>query len=88
MSLHRKGLSGALSGDEMNPLAIIIPVVIVAVAIMIVTRRRSASAAEEAAKSVNNTSRKMLLSFVINILENDMMRRGVIMGLKMARSRM
>jgi len=29
-----------------------------------------------------------MLSFLINALENDMMRRGIIMGLKVARSRM
>lgn len=88
MSLNRKGLSSALSADDVNPLAIIIPVVIVTVVIMVVMGRRNASAAEETAQNVNSSTRKMALSFVINLLENDMMRRGVIMGLKVARSRM
>ena len=84
---------GPLRMDAMNPLAMLAPVVIVALALLVLSRRRDSgakarAAANGAARLESDTTRKMMLTFVINALENDWMRRAVVMGLKVARSRM
>ena len=42
----------------------------------------------QARRRGRNTTRRVILTLVINALENDAMRRAVIMGLKVARSRL
>ena len=85
---------GPLRMDAMNPLAMLAPVVIVALALLVLSRRRDSgarkarAAANGATRLESDTTRKMMLTFVINALENDWMRRAVVMGLKVARSRM
>lgn len=78
--------------DSMNPLAILVPVAIVALTLLVLSRRRDKSTVAEAASSArdaqSDTTRKLMLTFAINALENDWMRRAVIMGLKIARNRM
>ena len=49
---------------------------------------RAGRAARRARRRGRSTTRRVILTFVINALENDAMRRAVIMGLKLARSRL
>lgn len=86
--LNRNRATSALNMDEVNPLPLIVVGAVIILALVLVGRRRGANAAQEAAHTANESGRKMLLSFAINALENDMARRAIIMGLKMARSRM
>lgn len=73
-----------------NPLALLVPILIVG-AIVFMLRRRTESAVGETSRDrrkESDTPRKMILTLAINAIENDMARRVVVMGLKMARSRM
>ena len=78
-----------------NPLAFIVPVVILVVVVTLVARRRNTGVAAragdgagKAARRGRSSTRRMMVGVLINALENDLARRALIMGLKVARSRM
>ncbi len=86
---------GSMQAEGVNPLAFIVPVVLLAVVVAVVVGRRNNTAldkvgegARRATRRGRNTPRRMALGFLINALENDLARRVLIMGLKIARSRM
>ena len=81
------------------PLAYIAPIVIASVLLFLLSRRNNPSTANRAAGAVRETaqdvsrkggsaSRRALLTLIINALENDALRRVVLIGLKFARDRM
>lgn len=81
-----------------TPLLVLAPVVIIGIALLLVMRRRNngiAKVSAEAGKTARRAGRKqketrqrMVITLLINALENDMLRRGLVMGLKVARSRL
>lgn len=98
-AVNRERVGPALMARAVNPLAMLVPVLIIGIVVFALSKRQSASAAvrkagdmagratRQAEKRRGNASRRMILGLLINALENDMARRGVIMGLKFARSR-
>jgi hypothetical protein len=86
---------GSVQAEGVNPLAFIVPVVILAVVVAVVMGRRNTTALDKAGDSARratrrgrNTPRRMAIGVLINALENDLARRALIMGLKIARNRM
>ena len=86
---------GTMQAEGVNPLAFIVPVVILAVVVAVVMGRRNATVldkvgdgAQRTARRGRNTPRRMAIGLFINALENDLARRALIMGLKIARNRM
>lgn len=75
----------------------VLPMVVAALVITVLLRRRkdgSTPAASAQARSdhrghgSSHPARKMAVSLLIGVLENDMMRRAALKGLKVARDRM
>ena len=86
---------GSTQTEGVNPLTFIVPVVILAIVVAVVMGRRNTTpldkagdGARRAARRGRNTPRRMAIGLLINALENDLARRALIMGLKVARSRM
>lgn len=78
----------------LNPLSIIVPVVILGLVIVVLAGRKNTSAVEkagatagQAARKGRSSTRRAALTLAISALENDALRRVVIMGLKIARNR-
>lgn len=84
----RKGMAGM---GAASPLAIVVPLVIVGLIFIVLAGRRGAAAAEKNEKkepTAGGVPLKMLLSVAIQLLDNDIGRRVVLMGLKAARNHM
>lgn len=86
---------GRAQAQGVNPLAFVVPVVILIVVIAVLAGRRNGNAvqkaaggARSAARRGGNSPRRLMVGVLINALENDLARRAVIMGLKVARNRM
>lgn len=98
-AVKRDGASPSLALRAVNPAAMLVPLLIIGLIVFALSRRQGVSAAarkagdmagratRQAEKRKGNATRRMVLSLLINMLENDMARRGLIMGLKVARNR-
>ena len=85
--------------NRFAPLVILVPIGLMAIGLLVASRRQGASDVEKAGAARGRAGRRArprhrvarqraLITLLINALENDMMRRGIIVGLKIARSRM
>lgn len=86
---------GVGQSEGMNPLAFVVPVIILAIVVTVIARRRNNNALDAVGDGARRVTRKggsgtrrLMIGVLINALENDLARRAVIMGLKIARSRM
>ena len=95
--LDRVESAGSLSLDDVNPVAIALPLVLVGAALVLMSRRRAESsgiaagaghARPRSRRAARNSPRRFLLTMAITLLENDAARRGVILALKMVRNRL